>query len=235
MKKLFAIVLIIIALISTLAQAKETEFLSVWDSADMLRDETERYIYTQNRILSEKTGARIIIATALSSGELSLSQYADNLYAELGVKSIGRGNSIFILLCRDEADYCIKVSDALLGVLSHSDAHLYLVENMEKDFAKGDYDSASIKTYNALADWYKEKYHIDLSLTEDMTDYENIVKTERERELLRTILIAVAVVLVSFGLAYALIRYRRQKRMRRLLEKRQERRRRYAQALMSKK
>ena len=79
MKKLFVFILIISMLSSVTAFADDEEFTSVSDGASMLSEATERYIYTQNKILDKKSGARIIIVTATDSGELTITEYADKL------------------------------------------------------------------------------------------------------------------------------------------------------------
>jgi uncharacterized membrane protein YgcG len=68
MKKLLVFILIISMLSSVTAFADDEEFTSVSDGASILSEATERYIYTQNKILSDKAGARVIIATATDSG-----------------------------------------------------------------------------------------------------------------------------------------------------------------------
>ncbi len=234
MKKLFLFILIISLVSSVNVSAREEEFLSVWDAGSMLSEEAERYIYTQNKILSEKTGARIIIATAIETGELNVTDYAEKLFDEMEIKSIGRNNSILILLCKEEKEYCIKLSDGISAALTESYAQSCLSQFMEEDFAKGNYDDAVIKTFNEFANWYAKQYAVKLSLTEDMSDYKSIIKTEKERKLLKNVLITVGTVLAAGGALYALIHFRRKKRMQRLLKKRQERRRRYAQSLHGK-
>ena len=233
MKKLFVFILIM-SMLSSLAFAKEEEFTSVSDMASMLSEEAERYIYTQNKILDKKAGARIIVASAYESGELSLTEYADRLYDEMGLDYIGRKNSILVVLCRDEKDYCIRLSDGISAALTESYAQKCLVECMEKDFDKGKYDKAVIKTFNRLASWYSEQYGIKLNLTEDMSDYKSIIKTEKEQKLLRNSLIITVVTVAAVGGLYAFVYFRRKKRMKNLLRKRQERRRRYTMSLRGK-
>lgn len=234
MKKLFLFILIVSLVSSVGVSAREEEFLSVSDAASMLSEETERYIYTQNKILSEKTGARIIIATAPETGELTVTEYAGKLFDEMGIKSIGRNNSTLILLCKEENEYCIKLSDGISAALTESYAQSCLSRFMEDDFAKENYDDAVLKTFNEFASWYAKQYAVKLSLTEDMSDYKSIIKTEKERKLLKNILITLAIVLAAVGALYTFIHIRRRKRMQRLLKKRQERRRRYAQSLHGK-
>ena len=231
MKKIFLFILIISLVSSVSVSAREEEFLSVWDGGSMLSEEAERYIYTQNKIISEKTGARIIIATTLETGELTVTGYAQKLFDDMGIKSIGRNNSILILLCKEEKEYCIKLSDGISAALTEGYAQSCLSQFMEDDFAKENYDDAVLKTFNEFANWYAKQYAVKLSLTEDMSDYKSIIKTEKERKLLKTVLITLGVILATGGALYALIHIRRKKRMQRLLKKRQERRRRYAQSL----
>lgn len=234
MKKLFLFILIISLVSSASVCAREEEFLSVWDEGSMLSEEAERYIYTQNKILSEHTGARIIIATTAETGELSVTEYGQKLFDDMDIKSLGRNNSILILLCKEEKEYCIKLSDGISAALTDSYAHKCLSQFMEEDFAKGSYDAAVLKTFNEFANWYARQYAVKLSLTEDMSDYKSILKTEKERKLLKNILITFGVILACCGALYTFIRIRRKKRMQRLLKKRQERRRRYAQSLHGK-
>ena len=138
MKKIIAFILIIFIHTSGVALAKGTdEFLSVADGAQMLSEATERYIYTQNRALSKKTEARIIFATVESTGDLDTYACAAEMYDSLGVSHIGRNNSIFVLLCKEEKDYAIIVSDGINAALTDSKAQRYLAGYLEPDFDKG--------------------------------------------------------------------------------------------------
>ena len=75
MKKIISI-LILITLLFTTAFADE-DFVSVYDENKMISAAVEKYVYVQNKNLSEKTGARIVIATGKSTGELSVPEYAE--------------------------------------------------------------------------------------------------------------------------------------------------------------
>ena len=230
MKRIFAFLLILLIL-SPCAFAKEEEFLSAVDSGSILSEATERYLRVQNERLWKKTGARIIVATVEETGELSTDEYASKLYRELGVDKIGRNNSVFLFLSKADKDYCIKVSDGIVASLTVPYAQSCLVEYMEKDFENGDYNKAVIKSFNAFALWYADEYDINLELEEDMSGYKNIIKTEKEQRILRTVLISLGIGIIVIALLCALARYRKKKLEKRLLAKRQERRRRYAQSL----
>ncbi len=227
MKKLLCL-LISASLLFTGAFAKsDEEFLSVTDNALILSDATERYIYTQNQTLFDKTGARIIFCTDVGTGELSVTEYADSLYDSLGVSHIGRNNSVFVFISVEDKDYTVKVGEGISASLTIDKAQEYLIKYMEEDFDSESYDKAVINTFNAFGKWYVQKYDIDLALTDDMSAYKNIVKTERQEKRLKNIIIGILAVIAVTAIFSTIIHIRRKRRMARLRRRRQERRRRY--------
>lgn len=230
LKRIIAFFIIFIFLFSMPVSAKKTDdFLSVIDSAGILSEETERYIYTQNKQLSEETGARIIFLTAEDTDELSVNEYASKSFDDLGIKKLGRSNSVFVFICTGDRDYSLIVSPGINASLTDSYAQKCLVEYLEPDFEKGDYDKAVVRCFNAFGNWYSDTYSIDMEFTEDMTEYKSIIKTEKKQRKIRTIFKVIFWVALTVSLLYALIRYRREKRMKKLRQKRQERRKRYMQ------
>lgn len=225
MKKLINFLLILIMLFIP-ADAKD-EFLSVYDEGALLSAPVEKYILTKNKLIFDKTEGRVVVATAISTGELSVTEYATKLYDELSVASLGRKNSVFLFICEESKDYHIIISESISAVLTGSMAQSFLADNMEEDFAKGDYDKAVIKTFNALADWYAEKYAFDADLTEDMSAYQDIIRIEKEEKQLKTILIVILVICTLAGSMWIAIWIRRKKRLTKLQKRRQERRKRY--------
>lgn len=230
MKKLITLFIIFIFVFSLPVSAKKADdFLSVVDTAGVLSEETERYIYTQNELLGEKTGARIIFFTAEDTGELNVSEYASKCFEELGVSKIGRNNSVFIFMCTGDRDYNLIVSKGISAALTDSYAQKCLVEYMEPDFEKGDYNKAVVRCFNAFGDWYSDTYSIDMEFTEDMSKYKSIIKTEKQKKKIRTAVKVIFWIALVVSVLYIIIRYRRKKRMEKLRKKRQERRKRYMQ------
>ena len=227
MKKLLCLLISVVMLFTGAFARSDEEFLSVTDNAHILSDATERYIYTQNKTLFEETGARIIFCTEKGTGELSVTEYADSMYEELGVSNIGRNNSVFVFVSLEDKDYTVKVGEGISASLTIDKAQKHLIKYMEKDFDSESYDKAVINTFNAFGKWYVQKYGIDLALTDDMSAYKNIVKTERNERRLKNIIIGVLAVAVAVALFTTIIHIRRKRRMARLRRRRQERRRRY--------
>ena len=111
MKRIFSIILAFVLMFSTVYA--EEDFLSVYDGGKIISPAVEKYILTQNILLSEETEARIIVATDSATGELTVTEYARKLYEDLGVGYIGRKNTIFLFLCEPADDYH---SETLLAV-----------------------------------------------------------------------------------------------------------------------
>ena len=227
MKKLF-VLLLMLTMIFACAYA-EDEFVSVADGADMISPAVEKYVLLQNRILSEETGARIIFATAEDTGELSTIEYARKMYEEMNVAAIGRKNCVFVFLNENARDYNVIVSSGISGALTDVYAQECLVQYMEEDFDKGDYDASVVKTFNAFGNWYMEKYGVKLKLTENMTGYNDIINNEKKEKELKIILIVVIGVSVATIIIWCIVYLRRKNRMEKLRKKRQERRKRYMQ------
>ena len=227
MKKILSLIIAFLLIFSCASASKDEDFVSVSDNAGILSDAVERYIYTVNKDLHQKAGARIVFCTENSIGSSSCVEYADSLYSSMGISKIGRNNCVFVFVCKDDSDYTVKVGEGISGVLTDADAQRYLYKYMEKDFAKGNYDRAILKTFNAFGKWYAERYAIELSLTEDMTSFKNIVKTEHKKEKVRSFVITLACVVSVFLLFWIAAHIRRKRRMARIRRRRQERRRRY--------
>ncbi len=227
MKKLINFLLILILIILFIPAEAKDEFLSVYDEGSVISDPVEKYILTKNKLVFDETEGRIVVATAINTGELSVAEYATKLYDELGVESLGRKNNVFLFICEGSNDYHIIISEAISSVLTESMAQTILVDNMEEAFGRGDYDKAVIKTFNALAEWYAEKYAFNAELTEDMSAYQDIIRIEKEERQLKTILIVILVICTLAGALWIAIWIRRKKRLTKLQKRRQERRKRY--------
>ena len=218
--------LILISMIFTTAFA-EDEFISVYDESKILSAAVEKYIYMQNKKLFDKTGARLVVATGSSTGELSVHEYAENLYKQLGVGSLGRKNGIFLFICESSKDYHVIVAPGINASLTNQEAQKILSENLEKPFEKAYYNRAVIDTFNAFVLWYADKYDITIDVTDDMSEYKDIIRTENNAKTLKMVLTISLSVIFTVGILWYLAHRSRKKRMEKLRKKRQERRKRY--------
>lgn len=229
MKKLINAIIIFIMCLFISAQASDIpENISVHDYAGVLSPATEKYIDLKNKELSEKCGAKIIFLTQNTTGELSLNEYAETVFDGWNIGSIGRSNSVFVLMSPEKEDYTIIVSEGISGALTDAYAQECLVNYMESDFDKENYDVAAVKTYNAFASWYNDNYkNVSLSLTDDLSEYEAMVDSEEKEAHRKTVSAALAVIISVILILTVTMYVRRQLRLRRLRKKRLERRKQY--------
>jgi len=231
MKRFLSAALLFLLLFTYAYAADIPETISIHDNSGILSSTTEKYILTQNEALSKACGAKIIFLTDDTTDELSANEYASTIFEKWGVEKIGRSNSVFVFMCPERKDYTVMVSDGISAALTKVYANECLVKYMEPDFAKKNYDEAAVKTYNAFAGWYNDNYNkVSLSLTEDLSEYEAIVDHEEEVSRRKTISITIIIVLVVASALAATIYVRRKIRMKKLLRRRLERKRRYMRA-----
>lgn len=231
MKRILNIIILIICLCICAHASEIPENVSIHDNADVLSPATEKYIYTQNEELSQKCGAKIVFLTDNSTGENSVKDYASLIFDKWGIKSIGRENSVFVFMCPQKNDYTVLVADGISAALTNMYAEECLVNYMEDDFNEKNYDGAAIKTFNALASWYNENYNnVELSLSEDMSEYEAIVDSEEKEAHRKTISTTLAILIAIAAVIVISTRIKKQIRMKKLEKRRIERKKRYMKA-----
>lgn len=227
MKKLFIAAAILLTL--TISAAADSDAPSyVTDDAGVLSEGSERYMNTLSATLKKACGGAVYVVTKHDSGDMTANQYAEKLYKEMSVDSSGRSNSVLIYVSIADKDYSIQTSDGISASLTGEYVQKCLFEHMEPDFSKKKYNAAVVKTYNSIAKWYNDSYsNVELKLTDDMQQYDDIVSSEHEQAQRRRTNRTLTVVTVIIVSAVALLYTRRKIRLKKLREKRKKRRLRY--------
>jgi uncharacterized protein len=104
---------LLIALLATVPASRGY----VSDFANVLDDETTRALILQLRALEQDTTAEIAVVTVPSLGELSLEDYAVQMFKEWGVGQKGKNNGILVLIVPSTHDMRIEVGYGLEGDL----------------------------------------------------------------------------------------------------------------------
>ena len=231
MKKIFSVfILIFLLLLNTVVIASDVpEEISVNDNAGVLSRAAEKYIASQNELLSKACGAKIVVVTENPPKEMSVNEYAQLIAEQWRINSIGRSNSVLILMAPEARDYAVVISDGISGALTDVYAEKCLISFMEPDFAKKEYSDAAVKTYNGIAKWYNKNYkNVSLKLTDDISKYEKMVETEKKEANRRTAARVSAVIAVIVAVVAVILYIRKRIRIMKLRQKRRERRRRYS-------
>ena len=100
-----------------LAVVSPTEDFYVYDGAQVLSAETERYIMNTNRELESKTGAQIVVVTVSSLEGIPLESYATELFRQWGIGDSEKDNGLLLLCAVEERQFRVEVGYGLEGDL----------------------------------------------------------------------------------------------------------------------
>ena len=162
---LFFIFFIITVLLSTLcinAFALEApENISINDYTNSISQSTIEYVTNNNKVLLKKTGGEIIIITVNTTDDANISDYAQNIYNQWKIDSIGKGNSVLIVIAKKDKDYKAIPCKNISGALKDNIFDEYIITNFETYFSKGELDDGIISLYDTILNWYTTNYSIN--------------------------------------------------------------------------
>ncbi len=133
-----------------LETVKPTELFYVADYANVLSEETEAEIVTQNDVLYEKTGAQIVVVTVDFLDGNDIGDYAYSLFNDWGIGSAEKNNGLLLLLAIGEENYYALQGKGLEDRISSGDLDQILYDYLEEDFAAENYDAGVQKVFSAL-------------------------------------------------------------------------------------
>ena len=144
-----------------MALLSPTSDFYVNDSAGVLSASTKQDIVEKNDALYAASGAQIVVVTVNDTEGLGAAEYSYQLANDWGIGSAEKNNGVLLLLSIGEQDYqCIQGS-GLEDTLPTMTLSRILQEDLEPDFAAGDYDAGVQKTFNALYEQVCSIYGLD--------------------------------------------------------------------------
>ncbi len=155
---ILGVLLVLLLPCMAMAVVEAPEDIYVGDYANVLTDETEQYIITENQKLAEATGAQIVIITVDFLDGIEIEDYAYTIFNEWGIGDAQRNNGLLLLLAIGEENYYAMQGQGLEGVLSSGTLGDYLYDYLEPDFAAGNYDAGVSKVFNAFLGWFDMYY-----------------------------------------------------------------------------
>lgn len=128
------------------------------DCSGVYSSETESFIYNQGlRLEKEGKGAQIAVAAVPDTGTMSLEEYSYSLAQQWGIGSEAENNGVLILFTTEEPHVRIEVGYGLEGCLNDGKCGRILDEFAVDDIHRGNWNSAAVNTYAAVAkEVYKE-------------------------------------------------------------------------------
>lgn len=117
---IFAIFILLFNLIvsKSFAIVPQTAEFYVNDSANVLNDDTEKYIIDINTKLHKKTGAQIVVVTVNNLEGRSIEDYSTELFRQYGIGSADKNNGVLFILSIEDRKTRIEVGYGLEGRLT---------------------------------------------------------------------------------------------------------------------
>lgn len=167
MRKLSRITLVIyvffiVTLTNVSALPSYTSRVYVNDFANVLSDDTEDYIYSNSKVLNEKTSAQLVVATVESLEGKTVEEYSLNLFREWGIGNKDKNNGLLILLAPNERKLRIEVGYGLEGAINDSKAGRLRDAYAIPNFKNNDWDKGIKDLYMALLTEVYIEYGLDV-------------------------------------------------------------------------
>ncbi len=120
------------------------------DLANVLSDEVKAAINEKSAALDALTGAQLVVVTVDFLGGETIQDYANDLFNRLQIGDAVKNNGLLLLLATGEENYYALQGKGLEDALSDASLETLLQQELEPDFAVGNYEAGIQKTYAGL-------------------------------------------------------------------------------------
>lgn len=167
-----------------------TDRFYVNDYADVLDEETERYIFEKSRDYQTNGGQQVVVLTMKSIGDKSVEDFSIDTARQWGIGDKESDNGVLILLVIDSRDIRIEVGYGLEGVLNDGKCGR-IIRSAKEDLSDGDYSEGVKKIYDGVVGFLENPSY-------EVEDY----YSDEENNPIVDILAAVFVVLMMIGMSF---------------------------------
>lgn len=137
----------------------QSESFYAADYANVLSNATEEMIINYNGALETQCqGAQIVVVTVDYLDGMYSDEYAYQLFNDWGVGSSEYNNGMLLLLATQENKAWLAYGMGLNSLIDGDDVDKLLEDYFWKDFDRGNYDKAVTQLFEALLEWYDDKY-----------------------------------------------------------------------------
>lgn len=182
-KHLFFILLSAIILFQTsIGLAKELNLpkpnpsFYVYDEADIVDSQVERYIIKTNEELYKREGAQVVVASITSLENMDIREYANRLFEKWKIGSKEYDNGLLVLIAPEEGEIWIEVGYGLEGALPDSKVGGIIENSILPYFREGDYSQGILSGFNEIINEIEVEYNIELNrqnIDEDLYYFDN--------------------------------------------------------------
>lgn len=168
----------------------------VYDSNNIIDEETEEKINTILVQLEEKTGAEVAIVTVDSLLDMEIEDYSYELANTLGIGKEDEDNGVLLLISRPDKRVRLEIGKGLEGCLNDSKCGRILDDYFVPYRDNDEYSKAAFETIQAIVSVVAKEYNVTIGAV-DNTIAEDIEAKEAEESKndLITMLIIIALII----------------------------------------
>ena len=169
MKKVLSVFLALMCLLLAAAPALAINVVQnpgyyASDFASVLSGEVKNHIEVNAKALDNATGAQIVFVTLRTVQPYTTEDYANALFNNWKIGDATKNNGVLVLLAISDQDYFVQQGTGLERNLPSSELSNIVNDDLEPDFANGNYSAASTKTFDALFEKLVKIYGLNLAL-----------------------------------------------------------------------
>ena len=152
MKKLLLLIAFLTSIftIKVNALVDATDKFYINDYANILSEDTEKYILEHSASLAEKTKAQIVVVTVKNLEGKDLESYATELFRKFKIGDKERNNGLLLLLALEEREFRVEVGYGLEGLLPDGLTGRYQDEYIIPYLKEDKWDEGIKNGYNAF-------------------------------------------------------------------------------------
>lgn len=158
------------------ALISQTREFYVNDSANLLEEDTEKYLINMNKKLEEQTGVQIVVVTVQNLEGKSLEEYATELFREYGIGDKDKNNGVLLLCALEEREFRIEVGYGLEGILTDGKTGRIQDEYIIPYLKENNFNEGIKNGFNAILTEVENEYGITI----DGAEEGNIVGSSNE-------------------------------------------------------
>lgn len=208
-KRLCIFELIIFTLLSTFAFAapkypSPTQDKYVNDYTGTLTSDTKGKIISAGKELYEKTGAEAAVVVIDTTDNVSIEDYANELFRKWGIGTKGKDNGVLLLVAVDDRNMRIEVGYGLEGALPDGKTGRISDDYIIPYFKNGDYDSGILSGYYAILKETAKEYNVELNISNKDFNQGNVPYeiTIKDKGSIGSILFLIVLFLILDGVVF---------------------------------
>ena len=159
---MLALTILLIVPLNVFATVEPTKEFYINDYANILSEETEKYILEKSVALEKETTAQIVVVTVENLENDSLEEYATKLFREFGIGDKEENNGLLLLLALEERQFRVEVGYGLEGVLPDGLTGRYQDEYIIPYLKEDKWDEGIKNGYNAFYKKVAEFYNLNV-------------------------------------------------------------------------